>query len=285
MRIGVLGPTGMLGRELQAVLPSLGHEFVALGHNDYTFTVGSVHALLADRGVDGIINCANVLPSKLPSNNSVLMVMVNALLPHLVVQARATLGGDLPLVQVSTDRVFSGRGMMRYAIDSAVDARDYYGKSKALGEVVGPGVKVVRTSYMGETNGFMRWLLASAGGPEPTIQGWVNSLWSGGTVDQVAKALPIILFGAETGIHHLVTKETVSKYSLAQLVVTEYALPLNVVKAYQPMINHSLMPTIELTKVEDSLHGYRTSRGDPSCGTANGSPLGVRQDNIGEPVV
>lgn len=293
MRIGVFGPSGMLGKELRRVVPLMGYEYVPVSHVSYTLTLEGVLTTVSRMRLDAVINCASILPSRKPdSENMVLMIMVNALLPHLLVNACTTLG--LPMVHVSTDRVFSGRGMKRYAIDSVVDARDYFGRSRAVGEVVGPGIRTVRTSFMGADNGFMGWLLnqaalaAAAGESTRHLPGYVNSLWAGGTVSEVAKTVVDILLNPNiVGLQHLATEKTSNKYDLALCIVRAYALPLTIVKTFEPMGNHSLLPTIVLPRVEDTIDEYRSIYPQVGDSLANVQPPGLcdadSQEREGQP--
>lgn len=268
-RVAVFGPMGMLGREMMECLTTRGYEAIPIYRRMYELASHmTVRRILDSYAPDAVVNCTGVLPNSQVSTAE--MVVVNSLFPHVLNMA---VGGQIPLVLVSTDCVFNGRSNFRYSVDSPTDATDYYGKSKALGEVAGLPI-VVRTSFIGCDHGFLRWVLDAKG----SIQGWKGCLWTGSTVDKVANGVIDLMFsGRGGGLVHLATKNSISKYDLALKIVKEYNLDLQVVASNHPFKNRSLMPTVELPPIEVSLSEFRCSRG----GVVDIREIGLRETDIG----
>lgn len=254
MRVAVFGPSGMLGRQ---VVKCLGNDAQPIYRRMFEL-LNKETIMRAIDGCDAVINCAGMIPIK---NSSVVdMIQVNSMFPHLLVSC------GLPTILVSTDCVFSGRNQHKYTVSATPDPRDYYGRSKALGEALGPNVCIVRTSFIGCEHGFMNWVL-SAGlvakslGSTQKIEGWKNALWTGSTVVEVANGITALLDSLPNGIIHLATQQVVNKYDLALKIVENKALDLELVAAYQPVLNRALEPTHLLASIDDALATY-------ACGQA-----------------
>jgi len=248
MRIAVTGATGMLGREIMLEGEHRGHEMVGFERNRWDVTQPE-QAVYWVKTVapDTLINCAGIVPARLPGVSEGEMVEVNALAPFYL--AAACRFFDTHLLQISTDCVFDGARDLNfpwlpYDIPNATDV---YGRSKALGElVVGPGATVVRTSFIGPAHGLWRWYTEHEG----PVEGWANARWSGQTVDTVASYL---LGMAETGpdafgpIVHLATSMPTTKAEVLLALQAELGGPI-VHLMTTPVINRWMLPdeTIEL---------------------------------------
>jgi dTDP-4-dehydrorhamnose reductase len=84
--------------------------------------------------------------------------------PHLLARACAAHGSRL--IHISTDCVFDG-AKGSYQEDEPTNATDLYGRTKALGEVTGPGCLTLRTSIIGRelsgASGLVEWFLSRHG--------------------------------------------------------------------------------------------------------------------------
>lgn len=255
-KVAVFGPSGMLGRQVIAALRLEGHEPQPVYRRMFELLDrDSIRASV--EGCDAVINCAGIIPIR--NTDTVEMVRVNSEFPHLLVST-----GCPQVVLVSTDCVFSGRTTKRYTINSLPDPRDYYGRSKALGEVLAPNSLVVRTSFIGCEHGFMSWILgagtvASATGQRQQVEGWKNALWTGSTVTEVAKGLVNLLGKWHSGIEHLSTEQVVNKHDLALKIIETRKLDLEVRPCYQPVLNRALEPTTVLVGIDEALAAYECS--------------------------
>lgn len=256
-RVAVFGPSGMLGRQVVKALIEKGHEPRPIYRRMFELLdKSSVAQMLGD--AEAAINCAGVIPLK--SQDIVEMIHVNSIFPHILV------GCGLPTVLVSTDCVFSGKATKKYTVHSKKDPKDYYGMSKSLGEAVAPNSCIVRTSFIGCEHGFMRWVMsadvvAKAVGTTQQIQGYKNALWTGSTVVEVARGLVALLDGGgiQAGVVHLSTEQVINKYDLAVKIIELKQLNLQVVPAYDPVLNRALEPTHKLAGIDDALAVYKCS--------------------------
>lgn len=254
-KVCVFGPSGMLGRQVVRVLHEQGHTPVPVYRQLVQLT--DRHSVERNlEGCDAVINCAGLIPVK--STNMVDMIHANSVFPHILVSC------GLPTILVSTDCVFSGKSNRRYTVRDLPDPKDYYGRSKSLGEVVAPNSLVVRTSFIGCEHGFMSWILgagtiASATGVTQQVMGWKNALWTGSTVTAVAASLVDMLQEFEPGTAHLSTEQTISKFDLAVKLVEFKQLDLTVVPSMNPIQNRALEPTHLLPDIDTALANYKCS--------------------------
>ena len=243
MRIAILGSTGMLGSKVAKLLPdAICPKFDLSYPEEYP-----------PLEADVIINCAGIIPIK--CKRDVDMILVNSIAPRCL----ARLYRFAHIVNVSTDCVFSGdKG--NYSVLDNPDARDTYGRSKALGEYQADNVTNVRTSFIGFKHGLIPFLLEHKGSG---IQGWSNALWNGSTVGAVAEAIVKIALGCPVGLIHLTCPTALSKFNL--LCYLDYLFGLDVVisPVREPITNHILMPTIPLPFITtreqellDDFHSY-----------------------------
>lgn len=255
MKVAVFGPSGMLGRQVMACLREAGHEPVPVYRQLVQLTDRrSVERNLSES--QAVINCAGLIPVK--STNMVDMIHANSVFPHILVSC------GLPTILVSTDCVFSGKSNRRYTVKDLPDPKDYYGRSKSLGEVVAPNSLVVRTSFIGCEHGFMSWILgagtvAHAVGATQQVQGWKNALWTGSTVTAVAYSLVQMLQDFQPGVCHLATEQTINKFDLAVKLVEMKGLDLTVVPSMNPIQNRALEPTHLLPDIDTALANYKCS--------------------------
>lgn len=245
-RVFVLGATGMLGHRLSNGLIDLGYDVVAgvrnpPGSNSLfasmpvfrnterviagldAFDPRTIRAAIAARKPDVVINCIGVIKQRSEGKASIPCIAINALLPHILEEAVSAYGGVL--IHFSTDCVFKGnRG--RYTEADPPDADDWYGRTKAMGEVVGPCALTLRTSIIGpELSGFtslVEWYLSNAG---KKIKGFDRAIYSGLTTREMVHVLDALLS------HHLslrglyqVASSPISKYQLLVLLTNELGL-------------------------------------------------------------
>ena len=256
-KIAVIGPSGMLGRQ---ICSELGEEAYPVYPRMINLMNPNVLRQTLE-GCDSVINCVGVIPVR---NTSVLdMIRINSEFPYVLCEATRDLGQYTVLI--STDCVFSGRSSFRYRVDNIPDPRDAYGRSKALGEVMAPHVCVVRTSFIGCEHGLMNWvmsagLIAKSTGIRQTVDGYKNVLWTGSTVGAVAHSLIELVKGPVgervTGIQHLATEQTISKHDLLLKLVEQNNLNVEVNPVLSPVSNRALQHTIALPHIDTALRDF-----------------------------
>lgn len=250
MRVAIYGPSGMLGKHVVRALKERDHVAIPM-YRQMTQEFRQIMHSIEEQQVDAVINCAGLIPTR--GVSPIDMIRDNAILPHLLAQT------GKPIIHVSTDCVFSGRNRYRYKPEDIPDPRDYYGKTKSMGEVAAPNVLNVRTSFIGCEHGFMNWIFNVARSTtEPkTISGYKGALWSGSTVQAVASSLVDMLGGDRHGVCHLATSQVITKYDLACKLIELNEFDIQVEPVYHPIINRALLPTVELQDIDTALVEYK----------------------------
>ena len=215
-RVLVLGGTGMLGAMVSDVLardpkitltvtarkperegiagPARAARCLIL---DAESDQDALPSLLAER-FDWIINAIGVIKPYIKDTDPVgteRAVRVNGLFPHRL--ARAAGAASVPVLQIATDCVYSGKDG-KYPEDAPHDALDVYGKSKSLGEVPAAGMHHLRCSIIGpEVTGhrsLLDWFRGQAQGAPLT--GYANHLWNGVTTYHYARICQGLIHGS-----------------------------------------------------------------------------------------
>ncbi|MGI5504718.1 dTDP-4-dehydrorhamnose reductase [Lentzea sp. CA-135723] len=137
----VPGGRGQLGHDLAEL--SSGVRALSSAELDVTKVTAADLA-----GATAVINCAAYTAVDAAETDEDRAFAVNAVGPGLLAEACASLG--IPLVQVSTDYVFSGDGDRPYEPSDPVGPKSAYGRTKLEGErrVLESGGYVVRTSWV-----------------------------------------------------------------------------------------------------------------------------------------
>lgn len=170
--------------------------------------------VLNGNSYDVVVNCVGVLNRFVDANLSD-GIYLNSVLPHFL--ARCLEGTKTKLIHISTDCVFEGdRGL--YKETDIPDATSYYGRSKALGEVIDCKNLTIRTSIVGpelktDGIGLFHWFMNQ----DQTVDGYKKVIWSGVTTLQLAKAIEADAIANRNGIYHLVNNDVISKFHLLEL--------------------------------------------------------------------
>lgn len=187
---------------------------------------------------DLIINCAGLTKHRQSSCNIVGSISINALMPHRLADLCKLIGARL--VHISTDCVFSG-AKGKYVETELTDAGDFYGKSKALGEVIDSHNITLRTSTIGhelETKyGLLDWFLSQEG----MCRGYRRAVFSGLPTVIFAQIIRDIVIPRQklTGLYHI-GAQPINKFDLLMLLAQVYGKEINVVPDDSLSINRSL---------------------------------------------
>lgn len=256
MKILVLGASGMIGSAMLRVLSERDDwEVIGAVRSENARThfstpvaermvcgtdllAGDMLArLFATTRPDVVVNCAG-LTKHLPAGNEPLpAIEMNALLPHRLAQLCHIAGSRL--IHVSTDCVFAGtRG--NYKETDFADAADIYGRSKALGEVSGPGMVTLRTSTIGHEigtkHGLLEWFLSQA-----RCSGFTRAIFSGLPSVVFARVVRdiVVADGRLGGLYH-VAATPIAKFDLLGLIATAYGKSITIEPDDRVMIDRSL---------------------------------------------
>ncbi len=174
----------------------------------------SLEMLFANACPDVVINCAGATAHIENGEDPLTALPANALLPHRLHKMSREFGARF--IHLSTDCVFDGDDG-NYTEDNRVNAKTFYGLSKALGEVVNESDSVtIRTSPVGFELSSRRGLLAWFLDQSSVINGFTNAYFSGLTNLQLAKTIDQYFIDPRQnlyGIYH-VTGPKISKFDL-----------------------------------------------------------------------
>ena len=185
-----------------------------------------------------VINCVGLVKQLSESNDPLLAIPINSLLPHRL--ARICDLGGARLIHISTDCVFSGN-KGGYTESDHSDAQDLYGRTKYLGEVDYPNAITLRTSIIGHelqsANGLVCWFLAQ----EKKCKGYVNAVFSGLPTVALAKIIRDVVMPREdmTGVYH-VASNPINKYELLKLISKVYGKEIEIIPDGNLIIDRSL---------------------------------------------
>jgi dTDP-4-dehydrorhamnose reductase len=236
MRILILGGNGMIGHKVyQALRIVFDDTWVLLRQNlkdlNYkelfnfkkvidAFDLKEFERLvriLDDLDPDIIINAAGITLRRGIDVSISNTITINSTLPHFLEE---WINGKIGkrLIHFSTDCVFSGK-IGDYNESSTPDAVDYYGRSKALGEVTGPQSLTLRGSMIGRElanhTELLEWFLSQKG---KSVNGFNNVIYSGITTVKMAEYVTKIItdFPSMSGLFN-VSSIPISKYDLLKL--------------------------------------------------------------------
>lgn len=169
---------------------------------------------------DVIINCIGILIKGSQSNSS-NAVYVNSYLPHRLADISRKYNSKL--IHISTDCVFFG-SKGNYSEADYPDAVDFYGRSKALGEIVNNKDITLRTSIIGPElkksgEGLFGWFMQSKG----HISGFTQSIWGGVTTLELAKVIEYVIQHDTTGLLNITNAKPISKYDLLSIIKLKFA--------------------------------------------------------------
>lgn len=187
---------------------------------------------------DVVVNCAGLTKHKPEAEDPLVSIPINTLMPHRLAGLCKLIGARL--IHVSTDCVFSGK-KGGYVEDDFADARDVYGKSKALGEVFYPHAITLRTSTIGHElqskYGLLDWFLSQEG----WCKGYTRAVFSGlPTVVFAQVVRDVVIPHAElSGLYHVAAKP-INKFDLLKLIAEVYGKVIDIVPDDKLVIDRSL---------------------------------------------
>jgi dTDP-4-dehydrorhamnose reductase len=205
-------------------------EFDALDHID------NLEQTLYETRPDYILNCIGCITQKNPNLRE--LIELNSVYPHKL--AHLTEKMKCKIVHFSTDCVFSGMNG-GYTEEDLPDAKDFYGKSKFLGEIFDDKNITIRTSIIGHElltkTSLVDWFLNE----EREIKGYKNAIFSGFPCIYISDVLLDFIFPNQDlrGIYHIASNP-ISKYSLLQKISTIYKKEISVIKDIEYRSDKSL---------------------------------------------
>ena len=188
---------------------------------------------------DYLINCVGMVKQIMNKQNKKETFFLNTKLPKVLNDLAKS--ENFKFIHFSTDCVFSGkRG--HYRENDVSDCKDYYGKTKYLGENDSINTINLRTSIIGhELNtkiGLLEWFLSS----KKKVFGFKNAIFSGLTTLEIAKILDKHIINKNVikfGTFHISSKP-INKYNLLKMISKIYKKNILIVPNYSIKCNRAL---------------------------------------------
>ncbi len=230
----VTGADGQLGIELiRARLPN-GWNVVAIGRDQLDLhDTAAIIAKVAERPWTAVINGAAYTAVDKAEEDITAAWTINALAPAAFGQACAR--ADIPLIQVSTDYVFSGDKDGMWEVDDPVAPLGVYGASKLGGELAvrtsGARYAIVRTAWLVSAHGenFVKTMLR-LGAERPSVRVVADQRGSPTAAADLAQALVTIAVrmtddtDAPSGVFHFSNEGPTTWADFAREIFVQAAL-------------------------------------------------------------
>ena len=235
MKILILGGNGMIGHKLYQVISKkypntwvlLKKKYELVQNNllykkDFViddFDVSDFSRLiqlLNNLKADIIINAIGLTIRRNVYEIQSKSILINSVLPHVLNEW--VVSNDKRLIHFSTDCVFSGKDGF-YNEESFVDSNDFYGRSKALGEIISSNSLTLRSSMIGRElenkTELLEWFLSNKNG---TVSGYNKAIYSGITTNCMADFVVKIIenYPDMNGLYN-VSSEKITKFDLLKL--------------------------------------------------------------------
>tara|TARA_B100001057_G_scaffold499161_1_gene608782 strand:+ start:906 stop:1778 length:873 start_codon:yes stop_codon:yes gene_type:complete len=262
MKILILGGTGEVGHMLCKRLSSSHQVFTTLRTNNDLNSVNFFSKVLPETNCiiiddikdekdlknvinninpDLIINCIAVIKHRDSCvSGNFEAEYINSIFPHFLKNECEV--RNIKLIHLSTDCVFRGdKG--NYSELHKSDASDFYGISKAKGEIFNsPNVLTIRTSFIGPSlfykTGLFEWVKLQEG---KTIDGFENAIYSGLTTIEFTRIIGILIseFQELNGLYNL-SSDPISKFDLLNRINDKMNLNITINKETDFFCDRSL---------------------------------------------
>ena len=257
MSILIIGGSGMLGHKLYQRL-STEFEVFATVRSDIAaierFGIFNTHSIFPDVDVanvaavrrvieivrpECIVNCVGVVKQNPTLADKIRTLTINSIFPNQLAQLSAEL--DFRLITISTDCVFDGK-VGNYSESDEANARDLYGMSKFLGEVIEGRSLTIRTSIIGRelstSHSIVEWFLTHRSG---TVDGYTKAKYSGFPTIELADTITNLInnFPDLNGLLHI-SSDPISKYDLLTLVNKHFDANVSIIPSEAVVVDRSL---------------------------------------------
>jgi dTDP-4-dehydrorhamnose reductase len=233
MKIAVTGAKGMLASVLARRLAALGHEVLPLDLPEHDLLqFDAVKNYLRAARPDFIYNCAAFTNVDLCETEAERARAVNALAAGNLAELAAEL--NIPILQISTDYVFSGDASRPYLPDAPTAPLSVYGQTKEEGERLvkkAPKFFIVRTAWLYGRNGknFVETMLKLAR-TNPVLKVVNDQRGAPTFADDLVEALILFLSCQNYGIYHFTNSGETTWYDFTR----EFFDILNIAVPVQP---------------------------------------------------
>ena len=228
----------MVGHAVALYFKEAGHEV----YDQYDATIYDKTQLkkaIDEVRPDAIINCTAIV-NQAAEEDKAEAAYLNAYLPHLL--ESLTAGTNTVVVHRSTDCIFSG-AKGQYVLEDWPDAKSFYARTKAVGELNNDKDITIRVSLIGpaqdENDGsLLNWFLNQKG----EVKGFANAIWTGLTTLEYAKIIESLLNQKAHGVFQAAPKSAISKYELISIFEKYFPGGRTIVRVDNNRVDKSLVP-------------------------------------------
>jgi len=254
MKLMILGSSGMAGNMMSRYFKShyADYEIVDIARNgklypvkyhiDIEHDLTLLEEIITEEAPNVIINCIGLLVRE-SNDNPERAISVNSYFPHWL--ETVTKSTKTKIVHISTDCVFDGKKGF-YSEKDIPNETNWYGRSKALGELNNNKDLTIRTSIIGTElkqngSGLLEW----ARRQKEAVNGYTNCFWNGVTTYELAKFVDYMLFCYPdfSGLYHLNHPKKISKADLLGLIYKTYYNDIKINPVTNPVLDKTLVNT------------------------------------------
>lgn len=236
----VTGASGLLGLNLALAACDQGYTVTGVVH-DHRLTgtpfevhqydlvqPGAIQRLLADVHPDVIVHSAAIANLEAAEADPELAQRANAELPGELAAAAAAHG--IRFVHISTDAVFDGaRG--GYSEEDTPNPLSVYGRTKLAGEkaavAANPGTLIARVNFYGWSlsgrRSLAEWFFNNLSNHQ-AVNGFTDVYFCPLLVNDLASLLLNMITRGLSGIYHVVSQESISKYAFGVALARLFSL-------------------------------------------------------------
>lgn len=280
MRLLVTGASGLLGLNLCCVATDAGLDVIGFVHthqlNDTPFDLAQGDLLDIENSLtlietiqpDAIIHCAAIADLNLAEKQPDLAYKLNSDVPGKLAAAAKSWG--IPFVHISTDAVFDGK-KGNYRESDPTNPLSVYAHTKLAGEQAvqdaNPDALIARVVFFGWSLSGQRSLsefFFNSLGAGKVVNGYTDTFFSPLYVEDLAEVLLEMLEAKLTGLYHVVSPESISKYSFGVRIADKFGFDSRLIipikaKSLDRGAQRSLNLTLNCNKLEKALgHGLPT---------------------------
>lgn len=186
-----------------------------------------------------VINCIGLTKHHKEADDPLLAIPINAMLPHRLSKLCEIISARF--IHISTDCIFSG-AKGAYTENDVSDAKDVYGKTKSLGEVIhSPHAVTLRTSTIGHEldsrYGLLEWFLSQS----EHCAGFSRAIFSGLPTVTLAEIIRDLVIPQThlSGLYN-VGGSPINKYELLCLIAQTYQKSIDIIQDTEFSIDRSL---------------------------------------------
>lgn len=247
MKVFILGCNNTIGHVISLYFKEKGHEVMGYDQEDLGLVrqvTGNYHdVVLIQQTIEqycpeAVINCIAIVNQDAEADKAEA-AFVNCYLPHYL--EKITAGTSIVVVHRSTDCIFSGeRG--QYTVKDVPDAKSFYARTKAVGELINDKDITIRVSLIGpsmkeDDGSLLNWFLRQQG----QVNGFANAIWTGVTTEEYAREIELLLIQGKHGVFQSTPSLSISKYELLKLFEKHFPHGREVLRIDNQRVDKSLV--------------------------------------------